>query len=71
VASIPGSPPSLANLPSGCAFRDRCGYAISDCAETDPALYRIEERPSGMTHSAACIRWQDVHSKREVVGADV
>jgi peptide/nickel transport system ATP-binding protein len=71
LASIPGSPPSLANLPGGCAFRDRCTYAISDCAQIDPELYRIEERPVGMTHAAACIRWQEVQSKREVVGADV
>jgi peptide/nickel transport system ATP-binding protein len=25
--SIPGSPPSLINVPSGCAFHPRCGYA--------------------------------------------
>jgi peptide/nickel transport system ATP-binding protein len=28
---IPGSPPSLANLPRGCAFRPRCAYAQPDC----------------------------------------
>ena len=71
LASIPGSPPSMGNLPGGCAFRDRCTYAITDCAQIDPELYRIEERPVGMTHAAACIRWQEVQSKREVVGADV
>jgi peptide/nickel transport system ATP-binding protein len=71
LASIPGSPPSLASLPGGCAFRDRCGYAIADCATTDPELYQIQARMDGLTHAAACIRWQDVHSKREVVGADV
>ncbi len=70
LASIPGSPPSLAALPGGCAFRDRCSYAVDECARIDPELYLVEERPAGMTHAAACIRWQDVHSKREVVGAD-
>lgn len=71
LASIPGSPPSLANLPGGCAFRDRCGYAEQRCAEIDPELYQIEDRGAGMNHAAACIRWQDVHSKREVVAVDV
>ena len=28
---IPGSTPSLLNLPSGCAFRERCGDANADC----------------------------------------
>lgn len=28
---IPGSTPSLLNLPSGCAFRERCAYANADC----------------------------------------
>lgn len=36
--SIPGSVPSLLNLPGGCRFRDRCDRAIAICAEVDPAL---------------------------------
>ncbi|SDR84474.1 ABC transporter ATP-binding protein [Microlunatus soli] len=71
LASIPGSPPSLATLPAGCAFRDRCEYAIDDCATTDPQLDMIEGRAEGLSHTAACLRWQDVDSKREVVTADV
>ncbi|HEY9292635.1 MAG TPA: oligopeptide/dipeptide ABC transporter ATP-binding protein, partial [Microlunatus sp.] len=71
LASIPGSPPSLAALPGGCAFRDRCSFAQERCAETDPVLDLIEQRPDGLEHSAACLRWHEVHSKREVVGADV
>ena len=31
---IPGSTPSLLNLPSGCAFRDRCAHATAECAQT-------------------------------------
>jgi peptide/nickel transport system ATP-binding protein len=34
---IPGSTPSLARLPSGCAFRERCSRADETCAEM-PAL---------------------------------
>ena len=31
---IPGSTPSLLNLPSGCAFRDRCAQAAPECTQT-------------------------------------
>ncbi len=30
--AIPGHPPNLLHLPSGCAFKDRCRYAWSECA---------------------------------------
>ncbi len=33
---IPGSTPSLLNLPSGCAFRTRCARATDVCANTPP-----------------------------------
>jgi len=32
---IPGSPPDLAALPSGCPFRPRCAFAREDCATGD------------------------------------
>lgn len=70
LASIPGSPPSLAMLPKGCAFRDRCTYADARCAEIDPQLEMIESRLLGLSHTAACLNWQDVTSPREVVAAD-
>jgi peptide/nickel transport system ATP-binding protein len=31
---IPGAPPSLVDLPPGCAFRPRCPYATAECGET-------------------------------------
>ena len=34
---IPGMTPSLADLPAGCAFRDRCARAAPDCA-APPAM---------------------------------
>ncbi|MCL4746836.1 MAG: ABC transporter ATP-binding protein [Burkholderiaceae bacterium] len=40
---IPGMTPSLANLPGGCAFRERCGLADARCAE-DPEPSTIDER---------------------------
>jgi peptide/nickel transport system ATP-binding protein len=33
---IPGTTPSLQNLPSGCAFADRCAHAYAECALPPP-----------------------------------
>ena len=35
--TIPGAPPNLAALPSGCSFAPRCAYAMQQCGETMPA----------------------------------
>jgi peptide/nickel transport system ATP-binding protein len=35
---IPGSPPSLSTLPSGCTFHPRCPYAADVCREQEPPL---------------------------------
>ena len=40
---IPGSTPSLLNLPSGCAFRERCAYANADCIN-DPVQTTVDGR---------------------------
>jgi oligopeptide transport system ATP-binding protein len=34
--AIPGNPPNLLELPSGCRFRDRCGEATEACRERPP-----------------------------------
>jgi len=47
---IPGSPPSLLNLPPGCPFASRCTYRIDVCDETEPALLPVD----GLAHHAAC-----------------
>ena len=39
--TIPGQPPNLQNLPCGCAFNERCDYAMARCFETRPALEAI------------------------------
>jgi oligopeptide/dipeptide ABC transporter ATP-binding protein len=41
LTGIPGSPPDLRRLPSGCAFRPRCPVAFDACAEHEPKLYQI------------------------------
>jgi len=48
---IPGSPPSLINLPNACPFAPRCPAVIPRCREEEPALNLVEPG-----HEAACIR---------------
>lgn len=43
---IPGITPSLLNPPSGCAFKDRCPFAMEKCDAVIPALE--ERRPNRM-----------------------
>jgi peptide/nickel transport system ATP-binding protein len=48
LTGIPGRPPSLANPPQGCRFRDRCPFAFGKCDQTPP----FEEIKPG--HYVAC-----------------
>jgi oligopeptide transport system ATP-binding protein len=41
VQAIPGSPPLPGQLPSGCAFRPRCAFAMPNCAIDRPPLLPI------------------------------
>ncbi|MEJ3656821.1 ABC transporter ATP-binding protein [Actinomycetes bacterium KLBMP 9759] len=54
---IPGQPPSLSRVPSGCAFHPRCAFATEACTEDVPALLPVVEH-SGHMH--ACIHPDDV-----------
>jgi peptide/nickel transport system ATP-binding protein len=40
---VPGSPPNLAALPTGCNFHPRCKKAMARCTQVEPALYRVDE----------------------------
>ena len=42
LATIPGQPPSLANLPPGCPFAPRCPYAVDRCRKEMPALEVVD-----------------------------
>jgi peptide/nickel transport system ATP-binding protein len=47
--SVPGSPPSLIDLPSGCAFHPRCPFVMDICKEQVP-----EYKPVRPDHKVAC-----------------
>jgi peptide/nickel transport system ATP-binding protein/oligopeptide transport system ATP-binding protein len=51
LASIPGQPPLLSDLPAGCAFAPRCRFVIDACRQARPPLVEVEP-----AHRSACIR---------------
>ena len=48
-SSVPGSPPSLADLPSGCPFHPRCPHVKDICRQQMPDFYHLDEN-----HKVAC-----------------
>jgi peptide/nickel transport system ATP-binding protein len=50
LASIPGTPPRLTQLPPGCRFEPRCHLRIAKCAEIEPPLLEVSSE-----HYASCI----------------
>lgn len=60
LASIPGLPPDLIDLPKGCPFAARCQYRIQECLEVVPPLEHVD----GKEHIVACIRWQEIAGER-------
>jgi peptide/nickel transport system ATP-binding protein len=48
---IPGSPPSLIDLPAGCPFAPRCPAVVDECLGTEPPLAPVETG-----HAVACHR---------------
>ncbi len=59
---ITGQPPSLINVPSGCAFHPRCRYVMDRCIAEIPPLAAVTSR--GGEHRSAC--WLP----RQAVGID-
>jgi oligopeptide/dipeptide ABC transporter ATP-binding protein len=54
--AIPGNVPDLADLPPGCAFQPRCGYA-----RPEPCLIsRPELEACGAEHATRCARWREI-----------
>ncbi|HET6292150.1 MAG TPA: ABC transporter ATP-binding protein [Kribbella sp.] len=53
LTGIPGSPPDLGAMPSGCAFHPRCPKAFDPCADTMPLLEAPTTHP-GEDRNVAC-----------------
>jgi peptide/nickel transport system ATP-binding protein len=62
ISSIPGAPPSLLNLPTGCTFHPRCAYARDRCSTDAPPLYQMTA-----DHLSACHFHTEVHLERKVL----
>jgi peptide/nickel transport system ATP-binding protein len=61
LTAIPGSPPNLLAIPSGCPFHPRCPYATDICAKQVPPLFDV-----GPGHGAACFHHDQVTRTQEV-----
>jgi len=48
-SSVPGNPPSLANLPVGCPFHPRCPHTMDVCTKQMPDLIDLD-----INHKVAC-----------------
>ncbi len=55
--SIPGAPPDLISVPSGCAFHPRCPYATEICQREHPVE---EEIPGRKDSSIKCHHWKEI-----------
>jgi oligopeptide/dipeptide ABC transporter ATP-binding protein len=53
--TIEGAIPSLADMPAGCRFQNRCPYAEQRCRDARPPL---EEAAEG--HFVSCLRWREL-----------
>jgi len=60
---IPGSPPDLRALPTGCTFHPRCPWAMERCRKETPPLVELD----GSGREAAC--W--LHSGETTVPAEL
>ena len=63
LAGIPGSPPDLKAMPTGCSFHPRCPRAFEPCAGNIPVLGN-PDTPDGANRTVAC--W--LHPVKQPVG---
>jgi len=64
---IDGMPPDLSALPEGCAFRERCTYAVERCERDIPEVLPISD---GAGHQVACwVADQNADASGQPMGA--
>ncbi len=56
--TIEGMVPSLADMPEGCRFQNRCPFRTDECSQHPP----VEQVDPG--HTVACHRWRELPSHR-------
>jgi len=56
LVSVPGSPPDLIQLPTGCKFHPRCPLVDERSRREEPILTEIAPG-----HRVACWRWMEAH----------
>jgi peptide/nickel transport system ATP-binding protein len=54
LATIRGRVPALHEMPAGCAFAERCDFAIDACRAEPPAEQAVDA-----LHAVRCIRWRE------------
>jgi peptide/nickel transport system ATP-binding protein/oligopeptide transport system ATP-binding protein len=63
---IKGAPPSLTDLPQGCAFRPRCPHEFGKCSQVPDLAARLTEAPG---HLDRCwLTPEEKRQKREIEG---
>ncbi|WYP27080.1 ABC transporter ATP-binding protein [Alkalihalobacillus sp. FSL W8-0930] len=60
---IPGTPPDLFSPPPGCAFADRCDYAMDVCTQVEPQRMNVEKG-----HHVAC--WLQDERAQQALGKE-
>jgi oligopeptide/dipeptide ABC transporter ATP-binding protein len=59
LTGIPGSPPDLKNVPSGCSFNPRCSHAMADCHHEVPVLEPTGSSGDSPEHRVACLLYDE------------
>jgi peptide/nickel transport system ATP-binding protein len=54
LATIRGRVPALHEMPTGCAFAERCDFVVDACRTLPPAEQSVTN-----THAVRCIRWRE------------
>ncbi len=55
LSTIEGMVPTLAHMPAGCRFQNRCPFVQDTCRAAPPPLETV-----GPDHQAACFRWREL-----------
>lgn len=71
LTGIPGSPPNLKSVPSGCPFHPRCARAKAACSGTAPQLVQSPVEGDSDEHLVSCLLYSEPASPPERAGAKV